>query len=114
MSGRPRTKHSSTKSLANEVLAVVLVAASILLLLSLVTYDPLDPSWNSVGPQQEPRNLIGAFGAHASDFFLNWFGLASFLIPILLTVIAARAFFSGSIPVRKVAGAMLLLGATVQ
>ncbi|MEK6300003.1 MAG: DNA translocase FtsK [Acidobacteriota bacterium] len=111
MSGRPRTKPSSTKSLANEVLAVVLVAASVLLLLSLVTYDPLDPSWNSVGPQQEPKNLIGAFGAHLSDFFLNWFGLASFLIPILVTVIAARAFFSGTIRVRKVAGAMLLLAA---
>ena len=111
MSGRTRTKHSSTKSLANEVLAVVLVAASVLLLLSLVTYDPRDPSWNSVGPQQEPRNLIGAFGAHASDFFLNWFGLAALLIPILLTIIAARAFFSGSIPMRKVLGALLLLGA---
>ncbi|HWO01069.1 MAG TPA: DNA translocase FtsK 4TM domain-containing protein [Blastocatellia bacterium] len=111
MSGRPRAKPSSTKSLANEVLAVVLVAASVLLLLSLLSYDPRDPSWNSVGPQLEPRNMIGAFGSHVSDFFLNWFGLASLIIPILLTVIAARAFFSGSIPVRKVVGATLLLGA---
>jgi S-DNA-T family DNA segregation ATPase FtsK/SpoIIIE len=111
MSGRPRKKPSSTKSLANEVLAVVLTAASVLLLLSLVTYDPRDPSFNSVGPQQEPGNVIGLFGAHVSDLFLNLFGLASLLIPVLLTVIAARAFFSGSIPVRKVAGAALLLGA---
>ena len=111
MSGRPRTKPSSKKSLANEVLAVVLVAAAVLLVLSLVTYDPRDPSWNSVGPQQEPRNLIGVFGAHISDFFLNLFGLASLLIPMLLTIIAARAFFSGGIPVRRAAGATLLLGA---
>ncbi|HSF25624.1 MAG TPA: DNA translocase FtsK [Blastocatellia bacterium] len=109
MSGRPRTKPSSTKSLANEVLAVVLAASSVLLLLSLVTYDPRDPSWNSVGPQQEPANVIGLVGAHVSDFFLNLFGLASVLIPVLLTVIAARAFFSGNIPVRKVMGATLLL-----
>lgn len=111
MSGRPRTKPSSTKSLANEVLAVVLVAASVLLLLSLVTYDPRDPSWNLVGPQQEPGNVIGVFGAHVSDFFLNLFGLASLLIPVLLTIIAARAFFSGNIPGRKIVGATLLLGA---
>ncbi|MFY9607104.1 MAG: DNA translocase FtsK [Blastocatellia bacterium] len=111
MSGRPRTKPSSTKSLANEVLAVVLVAASVLLLLSLVTYDPRDPSWNSVGPEQEARNLIGVLGAHIGELFLNLFGLASFLIPVLLTVVAARTFFSDGIPVRKAVGASLLLGA---
>src|SRR5215510_5029751 len=103
---RSRIKSPKRKSLANEVLAVVLVAAAILLLLSLVTYDPNDPSWNTVGPNHEPRNLIGVVGAHLAEFFLQAFGLASLCVPILFTMVAARAFFSESsrLPIRKICG----------
>ncbi|HXG94973.1 MAG TPA: DNA translocase FtsK [Blastocatellia bacterium] len=111
MATKSRTKHSNKKSLANEVIAVLLVAAAILLLLSLVTYDPRDPSANQVGATQTPRNVIGVAGAYFGDLFLTLFGLASFVIPPLLVVIAARAFFSkqAGIPIRKVSGAVLLL-----
>jgi S-DNA-T family DNA segregation ATPase FtsK/SpoIIIE len=111
MAIKSRTKPSSKKSLANEVLAVVLAAAAALLALSLVTYDPKDPSWNSIGPQRPPSNIIGVVGAHAADFFLQLFGLAALAIPVLLVLIAARTFFSAraEIPVRKAAGAALLL-----
>jgi S-DNA-T family DNA segregation ATPase FtsK/SpoIIIE len=92
-------------------MAVVLLAAAMLLLLSILTYDPRDPSWSLAGSTQEAKNLIGVVGSHLSDFFLQLFGLTSLLIPILLTLIAARAFFSeeAAIPGRKVLGAMLLL-----
>jgi S-DNA-T family DNA segregation ATPase FtsK/SpoIIIE len=108
---KSRTKSSVKKSLANEVLAVVLVAAAILLVLSLFTYDPRDPSPNSVGPQHEPRNVIGVVGAFISDLFLQWFGLASLLIPVLLVVVALRAFAATKpgFPTRKTIGATLLL-----
>jgi S-DNA-T family DNA segregation ATPase FtsK/SpoIIIE len=111
MATKSRTKHSSDKSLANEVFAVLLVAAAILLLLSLVTYNSQDPSANSVGAASSPRNLIGVTGAYISDFFLILFGLASFSIPVLLTVIAVRVFFAdfSGLPARKAVGALLLL-----
>jgi len=111
MSTKSRTKQSAKKSIANEVLAVVLIAAAILLVLSLFTYDPRDPSFNSVGPQREPRNLIGIVGAFISDEFLQWFGLASLLIPVLLVIVAARAFSTTNpgFPARKAVGAALLL-----
>ncbi|HMG34362.1 MAG TPA: DNA translocase FtsK [Blastocatellia bacterium] len=111
MNTRGRTKPTSRKSLANEVLAVVLVAAAILLLLSLVTYDSGDLSWNSVGPTHEPRNLIGVVGAHLAEFFLQLFGLASFSVPVLFGLIAIRAFFNETsrLPIRKICGAGLLL-----
>src|SRR6185503_4144751 len=92
MSTKSRTKSSAKKSLANEVLAVVLIAAAVLLLLSLFSYDSRDPSPNSVGPQREPHNLIGVVGAFISDVFLQWFGLASLLVPALLIIVALRAF----------------------
>src|SRR5689334_883915 len=111
MSTKSRTKSSPKKSLANEVLAVVLVAAAILLVLSLFTYDPQDTSFNSVGPQREPRNLIGVVGAFISDAFLQWFGLASLMIPALLVLVAIRAFSTSNpgFPARKALGATLLL-----
>ncbi|HYP25826.1 MAG TPA: DNA translocase FtsK [Blastocatellia bacterium] len=108
---KSRTKRTAGKSLANEVLAVVLVAAAALLMLSLVTYDPKDPSWNAEGPKQEVVNLIGVVGAYLADFFLQLFGLGALVIPVLLVLIAARAFFSdrAEVPVPKVIGATLLL-----
>lgn len=111
MRTKSQTKKSESKSLANEVLAVMLVGIAALLLLSLVTYDPKDPSWNSATPKQEPSNIIGVFGAYTGDFFLQLFGLAAFVIPILLVLIAARAFFSDrvEIPARKAIGSALLL-----
>ncbi|HSB09923.1 MAG TPA: DNA translocase FtsK [Blastocatellia bacterium] len=111
MSTKSRTKSSAKKSLANEVLAVVLIAAAVLLLLSLFSYDPHDPSPNSVGPQREPNNLIGVVGAFISDVFLQWFGLASLLVPVLLVIVAMRAFSTRdpSFPTRKAIGATLLL-----
>ena len=111
MSTKSRTKSSVKKSLANEVLAVVLIVAAVLLVLSIFTYDPRDPSPNSVGPQHEPHNVIGVVGAYISDVFLQWFGLASLLIPVLLVVVALRAFSSTKpgFPTRKTLGATLLL-----
>src|SRR5215216_741423 len=111
MATKTRAKPSNKKSLANEVLAVVLAAIATLLLLSLVTYDPKDPSWNSIGPERSPSNIIGITGAYVGDFFLQLFGVAALAIPLLLTLIAARTFFSdrAEIPVRKALGAGLLL-----
>src|SRR5215213_1790814 len=108
---KSRTKQKAGKSLANEVLAVVLVAAAALLMLSLVTYDSKDPSWNADGPRQEVSNIIGVAGAYLGDFFLQLFGLAALVIPVLLVLIAARAFFSdrAEVPIPKAVGATLLL-----
>ncbi|HJQ70293.1 MAG TPA: DNA translocase FtsK 4TM domain-containing protein, partial [Blastocatellia bacterium] len=111
MTTRYRAKSSGGGSLANEVVAVLIVAAAVLLFLSFITYDPKDPSWNSVGAAEKPQNLIGLLGAYVADFFLQLFGLAALVIPVLMTLIAARVFFSDSarLPVRKAIGALLLL-----
>jgi hypothetical protein len=50
-------------------------------------------------------------GAFISDEFLQWFGLASLLIPVLLVLVALRAFSTTNpgFPVRKAIGATFLL-----
>src|ERR1051325_1675417 len=107
-----KVRHHRSKM--NEVLAILLIALAILLILSLVTYDAKDPSWNSVGPQQRSSNLIGIFGSYISAFLLSIFGLAALFIPILMTVIAVRIFFAEELAmhVRKIIGATLLIIAT--
>ena len=67
----------------NEVTGLVFLAAGVLLLLSLVSFHPADPSWNHVGGNLPTINLIGRFGAHLSDLCLQAFGLGAFVFPFL-------------------------------
>src|SRR5580704_12350626 len=67
----------------NEVTGFVLLASGVLLLLSLASFHPGDPSWNHVGGSLATRNLIGRLGAHLSDLLLQSFGLAAFVFPFL-------------------------------
>ena len=102
---------TASRSIASEVVAVILIAIAIILLLSLATYSAKDASWNSIGPDHAPSNLIGRLGAHLSDVLLQLFGLASFTLPLILIAIGLRAIFVGGpgLPVRKAAGSLLLL-----
>ncbi len=67
----------------NEVTGFLFLAAGLLLLLSFASFQPADPSWDTVAGHAETRNLIGPVGAHIADLFLQAFGLASFLFPLL-------------------------------
>lgn len=58
---------------------LMLVGCSTALLL--VTYNPNDPSFNSV-TDKYPSNLLGHFGAYLADIFYQFFGIASFILPI--------------------------------
>jgi S-DNA-T family DNA segregation ATPase FtsK/SpoIIIE len=77
---------SPTRSRAlNMFLGLVLTLASILLLLSLVTYHPADTSLNTsadAAQAQGVQNWIGLFGAGISDLALQFLGLTAFLVPL--------------------------------
>lgn len=49
-------------------------------LLSLVSYTPSDPSFNTAGQTGQIENYLGMIGAYTSDLFLQSFGLASILL----------------------------------
>ena len=64
-----------------EVFGLFLVVFSFLLMASFVTYSPEDPNFiNNV--EVEINNILGFRGSYISDFFIQSFGLISFLIPI--------------------------------
>ncbi len=67
--------------------AVIFIGFSIIIFLSLISYDPLDPSFFTHTNSQIINNLIGILGAYFSDFLFQFLGISSFLIPLALFLI---------------------------
>ncbi len=72
-----------------EAFGFALLLACFLLFLSLFTYDPRDGSLNTAVDAM-PHNFLGHDGAVLADLLWQSFGLACFLIPILLLVWSFR------------------------
>ena len=68
----------------NEVTGFLFLATGILVLLSFASFHPTDSSWNTVTGQVRTANLIGPVGAWMADVFLQAFGLAAFIFPLLI------------------------------
>ena len=77
-----------------ELTGIFLIIISILLLISLATYSPQDPTF--IFPEnQEIRNILGIRGSFVADIFFQSIGLISFLVPFSL-------FFTGiSVAINK-------------
>jgi S-DNA-T family DNA segregation ATPase FtsK/SpoIIIE len=67
----------------NELIGLLVLASAVLLFLSLVSYHPTDPSFDTVG-SAPVRNWIGPAGAYLGDCILQLEGVSAFLLPILL------------------------------
>src|SRR5208282_3811494 len=98
----------------NELIGFVGLSIAVLLALSLLSYSPLDASFNvsAAPPASGPaRNWIGPVGAHLADAFFQLAGYAAFLVPIGIFLLAMRWFRSQVIeaPIAKVIGWGLML-----
>ena len=67
----------------NEVVGFLLLLGGLGLALSLASYSPLDPSWNTATGVARPANLMGRFGAYFSDLALQGLGISAYLMPAL-------------------------------
>jgi S-DNA-T family DNA segregation ATPase FtsK/SpoIIIE len=94
----------------NELVGVSLIATAGLLLLSLVSYRPTDPSFNTVG-SAVAHNWAGIFGATLSDLLFQFEGFAAFCLPLMLGVLGVSWIRSQAIgaPRSKIAGFALFL-----
>ena len=95
----------------NELIGILLMAAAVLLLLAMASYSPLDRSFNTAAspPQGRPaHNWIGLVGACSADLMLQSLGIAAFLVPLLLGLLALRWLRSRKAedPLIKAAAAM--------
>jgi S-DNA-T family DNA segregation ATPase FtsK/SpoIIIE len=98
----------------NEILAFVFLVAGLIVFLALVSYHPLDRSWNTVSGPAQPINIIGAMGAWMADLLFQSLGLAAYTVPVLILLLGWKWVRSSAIttPWAKLIGGLLWTGAT--
>ncbi|MBI3679669.1 MAG: DNA translocase FtsK [Acidobacteria bacterium] len=94
----------------NEAAGVVYVIGALVLWLSLFSFHPLDPSWNTATPLRA-QNLIGRFGSYTSDLLFQMLGLAAWLLPAAMAGLGLKWIRSRPIelPLVRASGFTLLL-----
>ena len=105
--GDGRRASSPPSHLKREVIGVVLIAFSLLTLLSLVSFVPGEGKISS-GSMAPPRNLIGSVGALFASSLFFLIGGAAYLFPILLGLMGVRCFTQSTLSIRIRNGAASL------
>ncbi len=98
----------------NELIGFLGLVCAVLLVLSLYSYSPLDPSLNTAVRLPTPRavqNWIGVFGSTTADLLLQLLGVAAFLLPVYVFFLSVRWFRSRRVNAAlvKTLGALALI-----
>lgn len=75
------------KHYVDEVIGVAFILFALLITVSLASYYPADPSFTTVTSSIGVQNAVGKIGAGFADFFVQIFGISSYLLPIFLLII---------------------------
>jgi len=87
-------KYGIIFGMARDVSGVLLILLSVFILISLLSYNPDDPSWASVSTvSQKAQNYGGKVGASLSEALLQFLGFTSFVLSIALIFLGFQAFF---------------------
>ncbi|MBA4391214.1 MAG: cell division protein FtsK [Syntrophus sp. (in: bacteria)] len=73
--------------LKKEILGIGLLGVFLFLLVSLLSYHPLDPSFHTIA-DGSTRNLCGKAGSYLSDFLIQAFGMMSYFLAIFTFIFA--------------------------
>lgn len=89
-------KGSRKNKILAETISVILIFLSLFSFLSLVSYNPADPSWASTAiPGQRVSNFGGRLGAQMAETLLQVFGLVALVLPFALGYLGIRSLFPG-------------------
>jgi DNA segregation ATPase FtsK/SpoIIIE, S-DNA-T family len=77
----------------HEAWGLVLLSLGILILLSLLSYDPGDIGLLKMPPNRPPSNFIGPLGAWTAFGLIMGFGLAAFTVPAGLFILGGLVLF---------------------
>jgi S-DNA-T family DNA segregation ATPase FtsK/SpoIIIE len=108
------TYHPTRSRRLNEMLGLTVLVAGGLLLLSLVTYTPGDPSFDTstvLAGTHPAHNWTGLIGAYASDLMLQVLGVAILFLPLFLLRVGVSWMRSRGVgsPAAKGVGLLLWL-----
>jgi len=84
-------KFKSVISDRREIIGILITTLGFLLLLGLLSYDPLDVKLYTNNTTSS--NWIGLFGAYSSCGMLLWFGVAGYMIPFCVMLIGISSSF---------------------
>jgi len=88
-----KEKKSRKKRVFAEISFLLLLFFTLFLLLSLISYHPLDPTWASTSTEwTRTHNYGGRLGALLSDSFFQFIGLSSFLFLFTLGYFCWQSF----------------------
>ncbi len=91
MSTPPTTNANNSGKLTREFFGLFFIFSSVLLLFSLFTYDPADPSLNHVvRGTVKVNNLAGMFGAYLSGLFVDFFGFGAYAAVAFLACLGIK------------------------
>lgn len=91
---RPDPRHEDAPPRKNrDIHAIACFSAAVLLTLAFLSYTPKDPSLNTK-TDEDATNWIAIVGSYSSDLLLIGFGMAAYLLPLIL-VGYSLAFFNG-------------------
>jgi DNA segregation ATPase FtsK/SpoIIIE, S-DNA-T family len=102
--------------LNREIWGVLIFLTALLITISLLTYHSGDRSLNTPSGAIDTNNWGGFVGAYLADLLLQGFGVAAYLLPIFLCLIAwemFRAKFTGIYYVKTSGYAILLISTAV-
>jgi S-DNA-T family DNA segregation ATPase FtsK/SpoIIIE len=99
-----------SSSRLNEVVALILLALTVLIFLSLLSFNESDPSLIAAS-SQKVKNWIGIVGANIAGILFSAVGLVAYVVPILLGLIAWRVFRAESMyaPIGRIVGFILFV-----
>ena len=95
-----------------ELIGFLLGVLGLLILLSLASYLPWDPSLDTTPITPSARNWIGLWGSYTADALFQALGWAAYLIPLMLFVVGVRLLSGRTFdaPWSKFGGAAMLIG----
>jgi S-DNA-T family DNA segregation ATPase FtsK/SpoIIIE len=99
-------------SFSSDIGGVILIFLAIFILISLVSYDSRDPSWaNVTSSNSKIHNFAGRVGATLAEGILQFLGLVSFLLPLILGYLGVKAIYPRKEKrfLRKVGGSLFLV-----
>jgi S-DNA-T family DNA segregation ATPase FtsK/SpoIIIE len=67
----------------NEIKGIIILALSLILLASLISFNSQDVSWYTSKPNLHPQNWIGPFGATVAGVFLFLLGISSYFLVVI-------------------------------
>ena len=95
-----------------ELIGFLLGVLGLLILLSLASYLPWDPSLDTTPITPSARNWIGLWGSYTADALFQALGWVAYVIPLMLFVVGVRLLSGRTFdaPWSKFGGAAMLIG----